>query len=186
MNNSRNNVSNGVFKIVDTKSILKTLGLMLGLIVLMIFCWLSGLERGVKPEDERMLKGVTILLGGLFLIIAIQLKAELNGTIINIGKNTMEFPGDGLSANGMSDYFKLNFLLRRFKRFTVPITSISEISKDIKVSVSKEGKVSETYYLIVIGTFGSLKLTFASELKRNELYSLIREVNRMGSPIYGV
>ena len=114
-------------------------------------------------------------------------EANKQGIIIDLNNDVLEFPGGGIAANDISDYFKSKFLLQLFKRSSVNISSIREISRDNKVTTrrDKDGKlhVSTSYIFSFNGDFGAVDLRFFSEGKRDELYSILREINEMGIPV---
>ncbi|MDR2050293.1 MAG: hypothetical protein LBQ63_00750 [Deltaproteobacteria bacterium] len=113
-------------------------------------------------------------------------KANLGGIVLDFRNDVLEFPGGGISANEIIDYIKPGFWLQVFKRHVVPLSELREISRyDKRHTRRKNGRVSETasYYIKFNGSFGAARLKFSNEGKRDELYSALREVNKMGVPV---
>ena len=78
------------------------------------------------------------------------------------------------------------FWVQGIKRYSVNVDQIVTIEMDysesILSSMSDKSKPFYNYYLVILGSFGSYKIGFESETKRDELYALIRNVNQMGIP----
>ncbi|MFA6567370.1 MAG: hypothetical protein WCS96_04090 [Victivallales bacterium] len=102
--------------------------------------------------------------------------------------DSLSFPGGGIAANDIKDYIKLNFILQFFKRTTIKLSGISEIKAEDIRTTKKDGhgnvSISYTYYIRFVGKFGAARIKFANEGKRDELYNVIRQANKMGLPIF--
>lgn len=188
MVSARNNQieSSGVYRVRDTKSILFTLivGIVLGLLAFNSNReWVHN-NFPIKDDEGSILIFNLLLLGA-----SCRLKAIWDGVKLDLEEGTIEFPGGGVAANDMSDYIKLDFLLQYLKRTRVYLDQVSYMVMDSKTSRtwSKDsGQYYEStkYYIRLSGTFGAASIPFLSEGKRNELYTAIRQLNRMGEPVF--
>lgn len=157
----------------------------IGIIFLGIFAFL-GMPALLIPISETFPEIIWVYVIYIALVITIfRLKAIWNGTVLDVEHDTIVFPGGGISANNFSDFFKLSYLLQYFKRTTIKISEINQISTDTKFSTFKdkngiEREKASRYTLTCVGNFGSFTLIFASQGKRDQLYAGIRQVNEMG------
>jgi hypothetical protein len=118
----------------------------------------------------------------IFIIFCLRVRAIWNGIEINYDNYTLSVPGGGISANSVFDYINPIFLLQYFLRKRINLEDIKSINKSFNSRISKEGNISYTYLISIIGKFGGITLEYSNENKRDEIFSLIREVNRMGTP----
>lgn len=129
-----------------------------------------------------------VFLVGIMLLMFYRLKAIWKGVELNLSTRTMSFPGGGIAANDITDYFKPGFLFQIFKRKTIDLDAISEIQKETiqKTTYSREKgtRVDYTHYIKFVGSFGAAHVRFANEGKCDELYNIIRMANRMGTPVF--
>ncbi|OQY37383.1 MAG: hypothetical protein B6229_08550 [Spirochaetaceae bacterium 4572_7] len=167
-------------EIIKIRDVKKTLIYFGGMIAVPVMSYFMLEDSQSSPGTMAIWIGVTILLSGLFFFL---FKANLNGYIINFEKQTLEFPGGGLAPNSILDYVKPNFLLQMFKRLTINLNEIQQLSESYKSVRDKEGKVTYTFYLHLTGLFGAVKLSFQDENKRDQLMGMIIQVNQMGSPV---
>ncbi len=172
--NSNNQFNGTRFVVKDVKQIFFTLIVAVGPLAYNIY---NGMYWGAEF--------VPIFLFYVLPILAfLRLRAIFNGTVIDIENNTLEYPGGNLSPDNLSDYISPRFLLQFFLRFKIGLDEISQISTSYKRHISDKGTVSYSYYIQVDGTHGSFKIFFTDEGKRDQLYSLIRGVNNMGTPVF--
>jgi hypothetical protein len=171
------NTSYGKYKIVDAPRLLWGVGCL----IIFTWCGFANLISGEHPAILTLL--CFVLVGGAILY----LRANWKGIILESATDTMEFPGGGIAANDISDYLNPKWLLQFFRRTKIQISDIREISREnekhVKFNNSNNLKTNYIYYLNFNGAFGSVKLRLYSESKRDELFSKIREINKMGSPI---
>lgn len=169
--------------------VLPQLGVILLLVGLVCF-WgylgymnFSGIaDAGVKLKNFAFL---SIVFLPLSLLVFLRLKAILGGVVVNNTQRTLSFPGGGISANGLGDYFKPSFLFQYFARKTINLDEISSLQKEtIKTTKREDGRTYQryTHYVSYAGRFGAAKIKFSSEGKRDELYASIRQSNNMGEP----
>jgi len=125
----------------------------------------------------------------IFSVMAfLMLKANVNRFVIDMKKDTLEYPGGGIAAPSFFSYFSPAFWFQGFKRYTLTISDIQSIKQydETKARVSKEDykvRTTTTYLLNMNGKFGAIPFRFSTEGKRDELYTLIAQMNEMGSPI---
>lgn len=105
------------------------------------------------------------------------------GYVFDFDENTIEFPGGGISPNSFGDIFLPKFFLQYFKRFTINLSDIRQISSGSTRHRSKDGTISYSYWLKINGSFGAAKLVVGDEGKRDEIYSAILVTNQMGEPV---
>lgn len=118
----------------------------------------------------------------IFIVFSLRVRAIWNGVEINYDNDTLSLPGGGISANSIFNYINPVFLLQYFFRKKIRISDIKSINTSCKSNISKEGHVTYIYLISIIGKFGGITLDYSDENKRDELFSLIREINRMGTP----
>lgn len=125
---------------------------------------------------------------GLAVLLYFFSRPHRLGTIVDVTNRTLEFPAIGVAANNVSDYFSPSFLLRRFfGRIEVSLDDLRQISAEDSVTETWNKEKAEwdydyTYTLRFSGYFGNAFLVF-DQGKRDELFSLLREVNSMGIPV---
>ncbi|MBW4056364.1 MAG: hypothetical protein HIU83_13370 [Proteobacteria bacterium] len=160
------------FSIVDAKLIF-TQFLYIGLASAVMYFFTSGSKLNLIP---------------LFLIIffVLKIRANWSGCVCDPSDNTLSFPGGGKQAKNFIEYLSPIFWLQGIKRYSVNIDQIMTIEMDysesILSSMSDKSKPFYNYYLVLLGSFGSYKIGFESETKRDELYAVIRNINQMGIP----
>lgn len=113
-----------------------------------------------------------LLFAALYFLKYQQIK---EGYLINLAERTFSFPASYASANSISELFSPEYISRvlGLKRITVPVSDIREISS----------YYSGHYYVRINGNFGAYQLCFKDKGKRDELYSLIVQINNMGTPV---
>ncbi len=102
------------------------------------------------------------------------------GVVIDLEKNIITIPGGGVVANKISDFFTLRYIFQNFIRFTCAIAEIRLMSMQNTI---KPYSQHSKYYLTFNGDFGTVVLKFLTKGKRDELYSLMTVINKMGEPI---
>lgn len=111
------------------------------------------------------------------------IKAEIPGVVIDAKNDRFSFRGGGVSANNLTDYISPLFWLQSVRRFEYPLSSVSSVAPDLKVSVNNKGNVSTSYYLRIAGTFGSARISVGDERKLQELMSIFVNLLDMGVPV---
>ena len=113
-----------------------------------------------------------LLVAALYFLKYQQIK---EGYLIDLSERTFSFPASYASANSISELFSPEYISRvlGLKRITVPVSDIREISS----------YYSGHYYVRINGNFGAYQLCFKDKGKRDELYSLIVQINNMGTPV---
>lgn len=123
--------------------------------------------------------GALIIFLPLTILPFLRYKVIKDGISFDLENGIMSYPGGGVSANSLSDWFSANYIFQYFRRFTIELSEIRSICN----SWTRKENVY-TYYIEVNGKFGTSKITFGTnESKRDEAYSFIRQHNRMGEPI---
>ena len=169
----------GIYKITDASAVLICLLVYLFWLVITLFF------NGRMLEKESY--GILIILNGFLLLTAYRLKAIWGGNVLNLQQRTLEFAGGGISANEMSDYINLNYLLQSFKRSQINIDDIGhmEVTEYPTTTWNKTTQSYNTrisYSISLSGPFGAVEIPFSSQGKCNEMYSAIRQLNKMGTP----
>ena len=170
----------GIYKVTDASAIF--MYLLFYLFVLLCVFFLNAAMIG----DASMF---FIAVPNVFLLMtAYRLKAIWGGNVLNLQKRTLEFAGGGVAANEMSDYINLNYLLQSFKRSQINLDDIghmevTEYTKKTWNKITKSYNTHISYSITLSGPFGAASIPFSSQGKCNEMYSAIRQLNKMGSPI---
>jgi uncharacterized protein len=99
-------------------------------------------------------------------------RIQLQGYVIDPEKDEFSFPGGWISANSVSDYFKINFITQAFRRFTIRLSDIQQLSQSYSDCVE------------IQGSFGAAEFRLRDEGKRDQLFAAIRQANRMGTPVF--
>lgn len=114
-------------------------------------------------------------------IASFRLKVIYGGIKIDINNDTLSFPGGGISFNSIEE--TISNLHQFFRRYTHKISSIQYIKTVDKKTISKKGEISYTYILTFTSVQNTVNLKFSSSAKRDQVYSLIVNINDMGAPI---
>jgi ammonia channel protein AmtB len=170
----------GIYKITDASAVLMCL------LVYLFWLVIAFIFNGIMLEKGSY--GILIILNGFLLLTAYRLKAIWGGNVLNLQQRTLEFAGGGISANEMSDYINLNYLLQFFKRSRINIDDIGhmEVTEYTTKTWNKTTQSYNTrisYSISISGPFGAVSIPFSNQGKCNEMYSAIRQLNKMGSPI---
>ena len=145
-------------------------------------------RSSVRPHRDTTSFG-DLILPSIILFAAFKyLQVNFHGVVINVANDEILIPGPGVVPNDVTEYVKPSWFLQHFRIYKYKLSDIRGIStqrsvKFVDPSKTSKGSVIVRYLLTVNGDFGSHKLTFHSEQKRDQLYSLIRELNHMGTPI---
>jgi hypothetical protein len=165
----------GQYRIVDS----------LQAFLLLVFSVAAVVIAGYFIHKGALTGGLAVGLIGVALFLAFRVNAK--GYIADVEADTLEYPGGGIAADSILSYLSPNFLLQFFKRYTLNISDIRHVDvySETKRRVSDSGKVSSktTHYLDVNGEFGAISFSFVTKGKRDELYSLLVQLNEMGNPI---
>jgi len=172
----------GIYKVTDASAIFMYLLFYLFVLLCVFFLNVALLETSGNVLI------FFILANGFLLMTAYRLKAIWGGNVLNLEQRTLEFAGGGIAANEMSDYINLNYLLQFFKRSQINIDDIghmevTEFTKKTWNKTTKSYMTSISYSITLSGPFGAVSIPFSSQGKCNEMYSAIRQLNKMGSPI---
>lgn len=175
-----------IHRVNDVLPQLGVILLLVGLVCLWGYMGYISYSANADVEGKLTLFAVSsIVLLPLSLLAFLRLKAILGGVVVNNTQRTLSFPGGGISANGLGDYFKPSFLFQYFARKTINLDEISSLQKKtIQTTTSKDGRTYQkyTHYISYAGRFGAAKIKFSSEGKRDELHASIRQSNNMGEP----
>jgi len=194
INTDSSNLST-IYRVRDPFRLLKTLILLLvvGAITGLIDYGLIRMPSNKFPWDSLFAKeyiwqtATVISLNLLTIGILFRLKALWSGVKVNLDAATIEFPGGSVSANDFIDYFLPKFLFQYFLRTTLDLNSIRQLSTSVKRDITTNNgnvKVYERFAININGSFGAASVWFDSEGKRDEIYSAIRQLNRMGDAIF--
>jgi hypothetical protein len=145
-----------------------------------------------------------LILTTLFAVRAVfRFVANFNGVLVDLNEGTVRYPGGGVIRNKFSDQFRAQFLFQSCYRFVTQLDQIRMIEpRNVTVEGESAGaafvggaaaslgaatvpqKVRQTYFFLEFnGSFGAVSLSFSSEGKRDEVYSFIRQYERMGVPV---
>lgn len=122
---------------------------------------------------------------GVFFRLAY--KAERPGILVSPSRNLIEFPGGGIAANSLDDYTKWSWLTQACRRYSAPLDEILAIDgESVTTTTFEEGKVSSStgHSVSVTFPFGVVSFGFDDAAKRDQLYNVLRYVNRMGTPVF--
>ncbi len=106
-------------------------------------------------------------------------KVQNEGYVIDLQNNLFSYPG-GKEANEVLDYVNLDWWLQKcgFKRSQIKLSEITRISTSEIISEYKN-----KYIITFEGEFGSIKNSFTTEGKRDQLYALLAQSLNMGDPM---
>lgn len=166
------NENRGIHRVRDPFPIL--LGLV-GMGISGYFLYSGIIEKG---EDISSLWFIVVI----FVVFFLRVRVIWNGVEIDYDNNTLSLPGGGISANSVFNYINPIFLLQYFFRKKININEIKSINESFSSKITKDGNIIYTYFISIVGKFGGITLKYSDENKRDELFSLIREINRMGTP----
>lgn len=137
-----------------------------------------------------------ILIGGVLFMIVLafivaRVRAIWNGVEFDLSERIISFPGGGLNANSISDYFNPKFLLQYFQRIIIDIDDLQGIRKSKKWAKTLRGiffsKYSDKEVLIGVlhlsGSFGDAYVKFESVQKCNQAYTNLAYHLKMGEPV---
>ncbi|MGJ0344326.1 hypothetical protein CJ671_00600 [Aliarcobacter cryaerophilus] len=173
--NSNNQVQKTRFVVKDAKGIFLTF---LG-IVPSIFIYYNGGKEAILEN----LFG--LIFTGLAVICFLRLRAIWSGVVVDTAKNTLIYYGGKKSANSFFEYFSPIFWFQYFLRFKVKLNEISQMHTTEEFEKGYgENNYKWVSYIQFDGNFGTFKIKFTDKGKRDQLYSLVRSVNQMGSPIF--
>lgn len=180
--------SNGKYRINDTIQIL--INLVIWLAVTLI-CFLT--NRLIFNEFLNGDFSAFFLLPIVFIILTLatyRVRSVWKGIELDLNGGTIEFTGGGIAANDVSDYIRPGFFLQYFGRTKINLDHISEIGRATVRDTNWLLKFMNlkpiqkwVYSLEMRGSFGAATLKFNSEGKRDEIYSAIRQMNCMGTPV---
>jgi hypothetical protein len=189
--NSKSMISkSGVYRIRDTTTLLWTI---LGVAILAVGSWFYHsmiIEAVIAGDSDLDLKlTIAATIDFLLVLTAFRLSAIWDGVKLDLQNRTIDFGGGGVEANDLSDYLKPSFLLQYFMRHRINLDDISQMQMDTQTTrawndSTKSWIENTTHFIRLQGRFGSASIPFASEGKCDQLYSAIREANRMGNPIF--
>ena len=123
-----------------------------------------------------------VILGFVLLLFLLRVGVIWNGVEINYNNGTLSVPGGGISANSVFDYINPIFLLQYFTRKRIQLNAITNMNTSMSSKTDKQGKRTYKNLISIVGKFGGITLTYSNQNKRDEIFSLIREANHMGTP----
>lgn len=145
--------------------------------VIGIVIFINGLEAR-RESDKLLLIGAATV---VFIMGVIRTKVNLGGISIDVEKDEISFPGGAVTFNGIGQ--TLANLNQYFKRYTHKISGINYIKAEDNRHVSKDGKISYSYHLTFTSTSGTVTLSFSNSAQRDQVYSIIVNLNNMGIPV---
>lgn len=148
-----------------------------------------GLAYGFLFGDETSFGGALIF--GLipFGITVVMFKAQNEGFVIDPENDLFTYPG-GKAADDITDYINPTWLLQKLglKRESIQLSAITGISCE-DITTQQWNKTLNAYQTIekhsisFEGTFGSIRNSFSSRGKRDQLYNLLSQTLKMGDPV---
>lgn len=146
---------------------------------LVIACvFISLMLIGNSQDIGVILMGVGVV---VILILIMKIRVEFGGVNVDIVNDKITFPGGGVTFNGIGQ--TIVNLNQHFKRYTYRISSIYYITANNKRSVHKDGKISYSYELTFTSVEGTATLSFSNAAQRDQVYSIIVNLNDMGIPV---
>lgn len=142
-----------------------------------VVIFINGLEAR-KESDKLLLIGVATV---IFVVGVIRTRINLGRISIDIENDEISFPGGAVTFNGIGQ--TLANLNQYFKRYTHKISGINYIKAEDNRHVSKDGKISYSYHLTFTSTSGTVTLGFSNSAQRDQVYSIIVNLNNMGIPV---
>lgn len=191
LNLNKNTAVSGTYKIIDALSFIKGLFGAVVMMVISVYFIHHFYYDGVFAKHPSYVVITGLILVGLFfalwIFILIGVVVAAKGFVVNVEADTLEYPGGGRIASSVLSYFSPDYWLQSIRRYTLKISEIrhTHAYNETKRHVNNNGKtVKNTFYLLDIdGDFGAISFSFATKGKRDELYSLLVQINKMGSPI---
>jgi hypothetical protein len=175
------NIISQKMTVKDPQGLMWILGAML-LFAFLTYLFLFGM-------DETSILGALVF--GLIPlgISVVMFKAQNEGYVIDPENDSFTYPG-GKAADEITDYIKPSWILQKFglKREYIQLSSITRISQE-DITTQQWNKTLKAYQTINVhnitfeGTFGSIKNSFSSRGKRDQLYALLTQTLRMGDPV---
>ncbi|MGL4935667.1 MAG: hypothetical protein ACRDA0_03355 [Cetobacterium sp.] len=128
---------------------------------------------------------MSLMIGGLGVFITVLfylvMKVELGGVELDIENDKISFSGGAIKFNSVGE--TLSNLNQGFKRYSCKISAINFIQAQDKSNVNKDGKISYSYLLNFNTLDGAVTLGFSNSAQRDQVYSIIVNLNDMGIPV---
>lgn len=183
---NQNSSVSGHYKIVDALKALAILAVLvcfIGGAIFVMFDSLTG-KGPIKFWHISLCLGAVVL--GVLLYKVFQVTAR--GFIVDVEADTLEFPGGGIAPESVLSYISPSYWFQWLRRYTLAISEIRGVQaySETKRQVSDNGEEvnsKTTHYIDINGEFGAIQFSFMTKGKRDELYSLLVQVNKMGKPI---
>ncbi|MGL5312673.1 MAG: hypothetical protein ACRC92_05465 [Peptostreptococcaceae bacterium] len=145
------------------------------------FLGILAIVLGAETTD-KVNKLLLITPGILFVILGIfAVKEGLKGVVIDAKNDMITFSGGGITFNKVSQ--SLLNLHQDFKRYTFRISDIHHISTKDNRNVDKDGKISYSYKVTLTTINATATLSFSNSAQRDQVYSIIVNLNDMGIPV---
>ncbi|MGL5208380.1 hypothetical protein [Cetobacterium sp.] len=129
-------------------------------------------------DGSLLISGLGVIITLIFYLV---LKVELGGIEIDIENDSISFPGGNIKFNSVGKtLFNFN---QEFKRYSTRISAINFIQTQDRRHMNKEGKLSYSYLLNFSTLDGAVTLVFSNSAQRDQVYSIIVNLNDMGFPI---
>jgi hypothetical protein len=116
-------------------------------------------------------------------------KAQNTGYVIDPENDSFTYPG-GKTADEVTDYINPIWILQKFgiKREYIQLSSITQISQEDKTTrewnkTMNAYQTTNVHIITFEGTFGTIKNSFRSRGKRDQLYALLTQTLKMGDPV---
>ena len=180
--------SNGKYRINDTTQIITTAVIWLGVT---LFCFLMNITIVSEFLDGKFSAPISLPIVFIILTLATyRVRSIWKGIELDLNAGTIEFIGGGIEANDVIDYIKPSFFLQYFRRTRIDLDQISQIggatvyNTNFFIKLMSFKPIQKWVYTIEMrGSFGAATIKFYSEGKRDEVYSAIRQMNNMGTPV---
>lgn len=130
-----------------------------------------------RYTDKMVFTGIIIAT----LVIYFRIRVIYEGIKIDILNDTLSYPGGGISFNNFEE--TLSNLNQFFKRYSHRLSTIQYIKATDKRFMDKKGNIHYTYILTFTSSSNTVDLKFSTSSKRDQVYSLIANINNMGIPI---
>lgn len=123
-----------------------------------------------------------LVCGAVAVVFVLAARASWEGIVVDETAGTVELPGGGISANSVLEMLGPAYWLQIVRRLKLPLQQINHIRRMTTTAKQKGGQRMKHHYVSVQGSFGSVRVHFFSEGKRDQAFALLREVCHAGSP----
>lgn len=148
-----------------------------GIVFLICLFLLFTCLTNFRYADKMVFVGVIVAT----LVSYFRIRVIYEGIKIDVLNDVLSYPGGGISFNDFEE--TLSNLNQFFKRYSHKLSTIQYIKATDKRFMDKKGNIRYTYILTFTSSSNTVDLKFSTSSKRDQVYSLIANINNMGIPI---